>query len=181
MMETYAQDVKSLGTCRYLLPALALVAGTACSDGASRPVGSLDGRGFVSQAVTEDGRARPLELCGNGLFEQDTWLALWHLAGIAGGGTVRPVETGIATLRFDGGRVEVLVTTCHDGSTTAEITARTIRFGALELNTWRNQPCAHPDVGPAIAAALRGEVRYDIDAITLTLTGPDGHGLHLLT
>lgn len=107
----------------------------------------------------------------------------WQLTGIVDGagpdGTVSSLPAGTAaTLLIEGGTVTVTNENCNGGRGPAEVDAEagTVTFGPI-ITT--RMGCLDPqaEVEAAWTAVLQGEVAYEIEAGSLTLTHPDGQGL----
>ncbi|MGZ3142409.1 META domain-containing protein [Lentzea chajnantorensis] len=82
-----------------------------------------------------------------------------------------------ATLKFENGRVEVF-TGCNSGSASYRVDGRAITFEGL-VHT--DKACG-PDealVEKAVVGALQGEVNYEVERSSLSLTNTQGDGIQL--
>jgi heat shock protein HslJ len=89
----------------------------------------------------------------------------------------RPTNGAVATVVFDGSRVDVAVEGCNEATALATVTAKEIQV-VHWVSTDRG--CSGPEATAftAIAAVLDGKVRYSIDAGKLTLVHPSGRELY---
>jgi heat shock protein HslJ len=101
----------------------------------------------------------------------------WRLAAMINTST-RPTQGAVATIVFDGGRVDVAIEGCNNAMADASITSAEILVGPL-VSSERACPRAEATAQAAIAAVLDGRIRYSIDAGTLRLTHPSGKELVL--
>jgi heat shock protein HslJ len=102
----------------------------------------------------------------------------WTVDGIVTGDAVSSVPSGVtATMRFTEFRVEGS-SGCNSFSADLTIAAGAIEMGEIVTT---DVACADDAMGVegAVYATLSGSVSYEIDASTLRLTGPGGHGLML--
>ena len=92
----------------------------------------------------------------------------WVVDGLVSGDAVSSVPAGVvAALTFAAGRVDVEAG-CNRGGGAVIVTDSTITFGPIAL-TKMACPGTAMDVERAVTAVLTGEVRYAIEAGTLTL------------
>ena len=99
----------------------------------------------------------------------------WTVDGLAGADAVSSIPGGVAaTLLFGDGKVSVNAG-CNRGSGSATITDGTIAFGPIATTRMACEPAAM-QVERHVLGVLQGDVRYSIQADSLTLTG-DGAGL----
>jgi len=101
----------------------------------------------------------------------------WRLEAMINRST-RPTQGVVATIVFDGGRVEVTIEGCNDATGHVTITSNEIRVDAL-VNTDRACGRAEATVQTAITTVLDGTIHYSIDAAVLRLPHPNGEELHL--
>lgn len=104
----------------------------------------------------------------------------WRLDGIVEGDAVSSVPGQLtATLVFEAARLVVEVEGCDGGSAAVEIGEATIRVAAwnpADLGCGRG---VSKSVASKITRALDGEVAWEVEASSLTVSHPDGHGLML--
>jgi heat shock protein HslJ len=92
----------------------------------------------------------------------------WVVDGLVSGGAVSSVPVGVvATLTFADRRVDVEAG-CNRGGGPVTVTETTITFGPIAL-TKMACPGGAMEVERAVKAVLTGEVRYTVEAGTLTL------------
>jgi heat shock protein HslJ len=102
----------------------------------------------------------------------------WVVDGIVSGDAVSSIPSGVeATMRFTERRVEGS-SGCNSFGADVTIAQGAIQMGSI---TTTDVACAADAmaVEEAVYATLRGAVAYEIEAASLRLTGPDGHGLML--
>lgn len=103
----------------------------------------------------------------------------WVVDTIITGDTAASVPSGaIAYLIFDGAGTVTGSTGCVPVTGSTTITGRTITFTGPPP-PGRTCTTETGALDAAVRSTLRGTVAYAIDSDTLTLTGPDGHGLGL--
>jgi heat shock protein HslJ len=105
----------------------------------------------------------------------------WQLDGMVQGGgpdsAASSAPVGVtATLLFEGGNVTLVNEGCNGGRGAAEVGDGTIRFDGIML-TRMGCPDPQAEVEAAITSVLQGEVTYEIQATSLTITHPDGQAL----
>jgi heat shock protein HslJ len=141
----------------------------------SRPTIALDG-----ETLTLTAGADTLVLTDREVADPDRPLVGtdWVVDGIVSGDAVSSVPQGAeARMRFTELRVDGNGG-CNDFGGDLTIEGDTIRIGDLVTT---DMACADDVMAleASVFATLTGDVIYEIDASTLRLTGPDGHGLML--
>jgi heat shock protein HslJ len=140
------------------------------------PVYVLDG-----DRLRLDSDGTVIELVDREVADPDRALegTVWQLDGIIDGDAVSTVPGEVpANITFNDGQVAFTVEGCNQGSGEATVTGSTITVGPLQSTLMACPPPA-ADVEAVILAVLEGEIAYEIEAASLTLTHPSGAGLVL--
>jgi heat shock protein HslJ len=101
----------------------------------------------------------------------------WRLEAMINMST-RLMQGAVATIVFEGGRVDVAIEGCNESTAHTTITGAEIQVDPL-VSSDRTCPRAEATAQASIAAVLDGRIRYSIDAATLRLTHPSGRELLL--
>lgn len=145
---------------------------------AAGPAYTLDG-----DRLRLDADGTVIELIDREMADPDRSLegTVWRLDAISAGGgqdsTVSSVPGGVeATLVFGEGQVAVRVQGCNQGAADVEVGEATLQVGQLTMTLIG---CDGPpaEVEAAIVSVLQGEITYQVEATSLTLTHPSGKGL----
>lgn len=135
------------------------------------------------QQLRLDAEGTVIELIDREVADPDRSLegTVWRLDSIAAGGgpdsAVSSVPGGVeATLVFGEGQVAVRVQGCNQGTADVEVGEATLQVGQLTMTLIG---CDGPpaEVEAAIVSVLQGEITYQVEATSLTLTHPSGAGL----